>query len=88
MNDTIWLALVENLPQTLTALATLVVAIRGFNRLSREVNGHTQQVMQAMHQAGKAEAKAETVTQLLTPPQQKTTVITDRRKTERTGDPG
>jgi hypothetical protein len=88
MSDTVWLALLENLPQTLTALATLVVAIRGFNRLSREVNGHTQQVMQAMHQAGKAEAKAETVTQLLATPAQKTTVITDRRKEKPTGDPG
>jgi hypothetical protein len=78
MSEAVQLALISAIPPTLMGLATLIATLKGLGKLSREVNGHTERVMEAMKAAGKAEAKAETLTQLMTPPQ--TTVITDRRK--------
>ena len=85
MSEAVQLALIASIAPTLAGLATLIATIAtlrgGFRKLSNEVNGHTEKVIQAMHQVGKVQGQVEGLQQQMNPPQ--TTVIQDRRLTPR-----
>ena len=67
LSEAVQLALITAAAPTLVALATLVATLRGIKKISAEVNGHTEKVIQAMHHVGKVEGRVEGLQQAMTP---------------------